>query len=575
MALSAARIGGTRAAIAVAGVLVAFATASVAWDPRNAPVLVLDLAVGLAFVGLAVVAVPFSVPVTVLSGAVALAWYAGTAWAPAVFWHRGALTWLLLAYPLLRPATRLEGIVAGAAIAISTVPFAWSNPIASAGIATVLGAVAAWSTASIRSRGRAAFTAHLALVAFAALILIGALIDASEAAGTALPFYVAYEITVAAIALALGAVLPRPSASAVADLVIDLDGTPDTSMRERLSRALGDRGVRIAYADATADGFRDADGRPLDPAGPASGRATTPILRSGRPVAIIEHDAASVTAGTLVDAIGSATAAIDEHEHLTAEIAAHVTEVEDARRRLARAADRERSALRSRLRTTVEEPLEGLLGSLRADAAGPAGAAEPADAAELAHAAGHADPADADADAHADADADADEPVDPAAPAADPAAPAAFARTIAILEGALVEVVEAGQGLRPRELDDGLGAAVRVLSERSPLTVDLSPGRGTRYAPEVESAMYAACSEALQNCAKHAGVDRAAVEIADADGSLVIRIRDAGAGGADPSRGRGLRGLADRVRAVGGDVHVESPPGSGTLVELTYRGEPS
>lgn len=521
VALSAARVGVVRAALAVAGVLLALGTAWVAWDPRNVPVLVLDLTVGLAYVGLAALAVPFARPVTLLAGAVAITWFAGTAWAGAVFWHRGAITWLLLAFPLIWPGPRLERAVVVAAAAVSATPFAWGDPIVSVALGSALAAVAAWSAAGTRRRGRAVRTARLALVGFAAVILIGALLETGGAVGATLPFFVGYEVTVGAIALIVGIALPRPSPSTVADLVIDLDGAATASMRQRLSRALGDHDVRISFWDAATGTYRDGDGRPTGPSLHAPGRSTTGIARGGQPVALLEHDATPGTSTRLIDGIDAATAVVDEHDRLTGEIRTRMIEVDDARRRLARTADRERRELRGRLRRTVEQPLEELLASIQ--------------------------------------DAESTPP--------DPA----LERTRAILEQALAELVDAGQGIRPVELDGGLGEALPVLAARSPLQVVLSPGSGTRYPPEVEAAMYAACSEALQNCAKHAGVDLVHIEVDDAGEPLAIRIRDAGSGGADPTRGDGLRGLFDRVRSVGGDIRIDSTPGRGTLVELSYQ----
>ena len=75
------------------------------------------------------------------------------------------------------------------------------------------------------------------------------------------------------------------------------------------------------------------------------------------------------------------------------------------------------------------------------------------------------------------------------------------------------------------------------------------------------------CAEALTNVAKYARAARVTIEARREPGRLVVAIADDGAGGADPSRGSGLRGLADRVEALGGRLSVESPPGAGTRLE--------
>jgi signal transduction histidine kinase len=82
----------------------------------------------------------------------------------------------------------------------------------------------------------------------------------------------------------------------------------------------------------------------------------------------------------------------------------------------------------------------------------------------------------------------------------------------------------------------------------------------------VESALFFVCSEALANVAKHASASRVAVEVGTADGRAVLSISDDGVGGADPVAGSGLRGLADRVEALGGRLRVARSAAGGTLV---------
>jgi signal transduction histidine kinase len=92
---------------------------------------------------------------------------------------------------------------------------------------------------------------------------------------------------------------------------------------------------------------------------------------------------------------------------------------------------------------------------------------------------------------------------------------------------------------------------------------------------EVEAVAYFLCSEALANVAKHASASRVSMSVAAGDGRVRVAVEDDGIGGADPSGGTGLRGLADRVEAVGGSLYVESPPGGGTRLaaEIPLGGE--
>jgi signal transduction histidine kinase len=87
-----------------------------------------------------------------------------------------------------------------------------------------------------------------------------------------------------------------------------------------------------------------------------------------------------------------------------------------------------------------------------------------------------------------------------------------------------------------------------------------------RFEDRIETAAYFVASEALANAAKHAGPATVAVAATRRNGSLVVRVRDDGVGGAVPSQGSGLAGVADRVAALGGSVSVTSTPGRGTEV---------
>ena len=102
-----------------------------------------------------------------------------------------------------------------------------------------------------------------------------------------------------------------------------------------------------------------------------------------------------------------------------------------------------------------------------------------------------------------------------------------------------------------------LGAAV-------PTTVDIEPG--PRMPEPVALAAYFVTSEALTNVAKYAGATHATVRVTRPPGRVVVEVSDDGAGGADPARGTGLRGLRDRAEALGGSLDVHDGPSGGTVV---------
>jgi PAS domain S-box-containing protein len=133
------------------------------------------------------------------------------------------------------------------------------------------------------------------------------------------------------------------------------------------------------------------------------------------------------------------------------------------------------------------------------------------------------------------------------------------------LEAALHELRELARGIHPALLTDrGLAAALVALTQRSPLRITLSDPPAERLPESVEAAAYYVIAEGLTNVTKYAGVDEAAVSVGVTRGLAVVEVADAGVGGADTSVGSGLRGLADRVEALGGRLLVESPPGVGT-----------
>jgi PAS domain S-box-containing protein len=130
----------------------------------------------------------------------------------------------------------------------------------------------------------------------------------------------------------------------------------------------------------------------------------------------------------------------------------------------------------------------------------------------------------------------------------------------------LQEIRELAGGLHPSMLTErGLVAALRALALRAPVPVELDAVPDRRLPEPIEAAAYYVVAEALANVHKHAGASRIVVgATTDAD-RLAVVVVDDGVGGADESGG-GLRGLADRVEALGGHLRVESPVGQGTTV---------
>jgi PAS domain S-box-containing protein len=134
------------------------------------------------------------------------------------------------------------------------------------------------------------------------------------------------------------------------------------------------------------------------------------------------------------------------------------------------------------------------------------------------------------------------------------------------LAQALEELRELARGIHPAVLTDrGLEAALEALAARSPLPVEIR-GPSCELPAQVEAAAYYVVSEALANVTKYAQASAVEVTVERRNGAAVVEVSDDGIGGADPLRGSGLRGLADRVASLSGRLDVQSPPGSGTRI---------
>jgi len=135
------------------------------------------------------------------------------------------------------------------------------------------------------------------------------------------------------------------------------------------------------------------------------------------------------------------------------------------------------------------------------------------------------------------------------------------------LSFALQELRELARGIHPAVLTErGLEPAVRAVADRAPVPVELSVTLDERLPGPVEAAAYYVVAEALTNVAKYACATGVSIGVERTNGKARIEVRDDGVGGALPGRGTGLRGLADRVEALGGRLTVESPLGAGTTL---------
>ncbi len=281
-----------------------------------------------------------------------------------------------------------------------------------------------------------------------------------------------------------------------------------------LAEALGDPELELRFR---LDGDVEVDAEGRVHAGPdPPGRARTPVRRGDLALATVVHDPSLAERPDLLDStIGAAGLAI-EIARLRVEVRRRLAEVEASRARIVTAGYEERRRLERDLHDGAQQRLVSIGLALR----------------HLQH--GVPDPGPLDA-------------------------------VVVEVSSAIEELRELARGVRPAGLDDGLGHALRELAARSRLQTRVD-ATDERFEDRIETAAYFVASEALANAAKHAGAATVAIAATRRNGSLVVRIRDDGVGGATPVEGSGLAGITDRIAALGGTVSVSSPPGEGTEI---------
>ncbi|HEX6621186.1 MAG TPA: hypothetical protein VF024_16100, partial [Solirubrobacteraceae bacterium] len=481
-----------------------------------------DAVVGWTFLGAGVLAVSRR---RNRAGALLLAtgalWFAGSFWDGALYLHRAPLVMLVVALPGVRrpPVVEWPVVVLGWLVAVD--PLA-TSPVLTGALALGLAGLALRRL--IAAAPRPVIVACVLAAAAMGVAAAASAVIAFSAEGDAV--LVAYDAALAGVALATLSALPSPVArgSAVADLVVELGGAARSApVRDALAQALGDPSLLVGYRVGPEDRYVDEQGRPVAIPAAGSGRVVTHVEGGGRRVAVLAYDPAAIEDPQLVDAVATAARLALVNARLRAHVAVQLDELRDSRRRLLDAADDERARLEQRLHDGAERRLDAfadMLTRARHDAS--ERGANPG--AELLDTAAHE------------------------------------------LERARADVRALARGLHPRALTErGLRAAVTELAEGSPLAVDVEVP-SERFPSPVEATAYFVCAEALANVGKYARATRVSCRVARGDGSLRVVVEDDGVGGADVMTGTGLRGLADRVNAVGGELRVVSPLDGGTLV---------
>lgn len=483
---------------------------------------------------------------------------AGWAW-PLFIWVSflpgAALVWLALAFPagrlrrgfdrgLVTTAVTYLAVYATIDLLIgSTHPGStsqpssyavFSNPALAAVLSQVHAAIMAMFAVVVavvvimrwaRSTGAARQVAFIMPVAFLIWLAFGILWSLAQLGGWPPTARLVVEnvnvlsVAFVPIAYATGLVRMRAIRARAVDLV-QTGEAPTATGHDRwngsVRTVLGDRTAALVWPGSQRTSSADARGRALSTVGDPES-----------PLVYIDHDAALLDNPLLLRSVSASLRIMIENERLTAELRQSLREVNRSRLRIVRAADEARRRAERDLHDGSQQQLFSVALRLRmaSDQARASGQDELADNLEV---------------------------------------------TIDQLASAIKELRELARGLHPALLSEGgLSPALAELGRRCTVPTKVTVDVRERPKPIVESTVYYVVSECLANVAKYSLASSCAVVVREeADDRLVVTVSDDGAGGADPTGGSGLRGLADRVDAVGGIMSVRSPMGEGTVIEV-------
>jgi signal transduction histidine kinase len=379
---------------------------------------------------------------------------------------------------------------------------------AAAGI--LLAAFACWRLLSATRAARAALWPVLVPGALAAAAMtasaVALLRDAAEdpQGGVFHAVFLAEALAFSCLAAGLvwTVVRQRRTKGAISRLAADLGAAPEPgAFRAALARSLGDPRLEVGYRMPGSLAYVNADGRPV--AAPADGRATTPIVRNGEPVALVIHDRALSGAQELEREIGAAARLAVDNERLRAEVLAQLEDLRASRARIVEAGDSARRRIERDLHDGAQQRLLTLLYELRlaraaADAEGNAGLAE-----QLA--------------------SYGDE-----------------------VQAALGEVRELAHGIYPAILTEaGLGPALETMADDAPLPVEIGAVPDERFGEPVERAAYVVAAAAIETASRN-GADHVALDVRREGDRVLVAIEGLDAA---PSVQ-----IADRVGALGGRI---------------------
>jgi signal transduction histidine kinase len=325
----------------------------------------------------------------------------------------------------------------------------------------------------------------------------------------------------APVAFLLGLLDARLARSDVGNLLVALHHGATSDLTGLLAAALRDPTLALAYWLPEFGTWADAGGRPVDLPAPGQGRAVRVVRHEGEPLAALIVDRSVEDERELLDAVTAAAGIALANARLQAELRARLQDLHRSRIRVLEAGRTERQRLERDLHDGAQQRLVALR-------------------LELAMIGRQL---------------------------TDTTARARLEEATSEVSASLQELRDLARGLYPAVLTGhGLVVACESLAARATMPVELDVDVPERLSELIEVAAYYVVAECLTNIVKHAGAGSASVRLRADGGSLVIEVADDGTGGADTRAGSGLRGLVDRVEALGGSLQLWSPPGAGTRV---------
>ncbi len=297
------------------------------------------------------------------------------------------------------------------------------------------------------------------------------------------------------------------------------------NLRAAVAHTLQDPSLEVAYWTNGRRSWVDSAGATVQLPGAGSGRSVTEIRHEGGRVAALIHDPALEEESHLVEAVGMYAIVAFENQRLISRVEASTREVRESRARIIASADRERRRIERDLHDGAQQQLVALRIQL-----------------ELMSETLEDDPARARRRLHTLGDD---------------------------VEATLDSIRSLAHGVYPALLEArGLEGALRSAAGNVPIETTVLPDGTGRYSPEIESAVYFCCLEAMQNASKHAAGAHLVTVSLERAGRLRFEVRDDGCG-FDPGAmadGAGLTNMRDRLAALGGELEVTSAPGEGTVV---------